>query len=132
MFSEKRGAVQPLSEINIIGKNTSLTGDITSDGDFRIDGKIEGNIKSKGRVIIGKDGFVNGTIECINADIEGTFSGKLIVDKLLSLKETANITGDVILEKLSVEPGAEFNATCSMKGSVKNINQDETKAKKTA
>lgn len=132
MFNEKKGAVQPLSEINIIGKNTLLTGDISSDGDFRIDGKIEGNIKSKGRVIIGKDGSVNGTIECVNADIEGTFSGKLLVDKLLSLKESAHITGDVILEKLSVEPGAEFNATCSMKGSVKNINQDGAKAKKTA
>ncbi len=132
MFTEKRGAAQPLSEINIIGKNTSLTGDITSDGDFRIDGKIEGNIKSKGRVIIGKDGNVNGTIECVNADIEGTFSGKLIVDKLLSLKESAHITGDVILEKLSVEPGAKFNATCSMKGSVKNINQNGGKTQKTA
>ncbi|RUA12696.1 MAG: polymer-forming cytoskeletal protein [Flavobacteriia bacterium] len=132
MFNEKKGTTQPLSEINIIGKNTVLTGDISSDGDFRIDGKIEGNIKSKGKVIIGKDGFVKGTIECINADIEGAFSGKLIVDQLLSLKETANITGDVVLEKLSVEPGAEFNATCSMKGAVKNINKDGAKAKKTA
>lgn len=132
MFNEKRGTVNQVTERNIIGKNTSLTGDISSDGDFRIDGKIEGNIKTNGRVVIGKEGFVEGTIECANADIEGSFSGKLTVDQLLSLKETAIITGDVILGKLSVEPGADFNATCSMKGSVKTMHHDETKAKKIA
>jgi cytoskeletal protein CcmA (bactofilin family) len=132
MFNEKKGTVHQSTERNIIGKNTSLVGDLTSDGDFRIDGKIEGNIKTKGRVVIGKDGFVNGTIECTNADIEGTFSGKLNVDQLLSLKESATITGDVVLGKLSVEPGADFNATCSMKGAIKKINQNDSKAQKTA
>jgi len=132
MFSEKKGAVNQVTERNIIGKNTSLVGDISSDGDFRIDGKIEGNIKTNGRVVIGKEGFVNGTIDCTNADIEGSFSGKLTVDQLLSLKETATITGDVILGKLTVEPGAKFNATCSMKGSVKKMNNDESKNQKTA
>ncbi|MEN8124954.1 MAG: polymer-forming cytoskeletal protein [Bacteroidota bacterium] len=132
MFSEKKGAVNQVTERNIIGKNTTLVGDISSDGDFRIDGKIEGNIKTNGRVVIGKEGFVNGTIECTNADIEGSFSGKLSVDQLLSLKETATITGDVILGKLTVEPGADFNATCSMKGSVKKMNQNESKKQKTA
>ena len=132
MFNEKKGTVHQSTERNIIGKNTSLVGDLTSDGDFRIDGKIEGNIKTKGRVVIGKDGFVSGTIECTNADIEGTFSGKLNVDQLLSLKESATITGDVVLGKLSVEPGADFNATCSMKGAIKKINQNDSKAQKTA
>ncbi len=132
MFNEKKGVVNQVTERNIIGKNTSLVGDISSDGDFRIDGKIEGNIKTNGRVVIGKEGFVNGTVECTNADIEGSFSGKLTVDQLLSLKESATITGDVILGKLSVEPGADFNATCSMKGSVKKMKHDESKTKKTA
>ena len=43
-----------------------------------VDGKIEGTIQTTGRVVIGKDGFVSGTIDCTNADIEGSFSGKLI------------------------------------------------------
>ncbi len=132
MFNEKKGVVAQVTERNIIGKNTSLVGDLSSDGDFRIDGKIEGNIKTNGRVVIGKEGTVNGTIECTNADIEGAFSGKLIVDQLLSLRETATINGDVILGKLSVEPGADFNATCSMKGSVKKMHHDKSEAQKTA
>ncbi|MEN8187138.1 MAG: polymer-forming cytoskeletal protein [Bacteroidota bacterium] len=132
MFSEKKGNPSPVGERNIIAKNTSLVGDIKSDGDFRIDGTIEGTINTSGRVVIGKEGVVNGTIECTNADIEGTFSGKLIVDQLLSLKENATISGDVVLGKLSVEPGADFNATCSMKGAVKKMEDEGSKAKKTA
>lgn len=41
-------------------KNTTINGDIISEGDFRIDGTLEGNIKTKGRVIIGIDGSVKG------------------------------------------------------------------------
>ena len=133
MFNEKKGTpATPSGERNIVAKNTSLIGDIKSDGDFRVDGKIEGTIKTTGRVVIGKDGFVKGTIECIDADIEGNFSGKLLVDQVLTLKSTANISGDVILGKLSVEPGAAFNATCTMKGSVKVMSNDKEEAKKTA
>ena len=132
MFNEKKESPSPVGERNTIAKNTSLVGDIKSDGDFRVDGKIEGTIKTSGRVVIGKDGFVSGTIDCANADIEGSFSGKLIVDQILSLKSTADISGDVIMGKLSVELGAVFNATCAMKGSVKVMSNDGEKTKKTA
>lgn len=83
-------------------------------------------------MVIGKEGVVEGTIECSNADIEGNFSGKLFVDQLLSLKESAVINGEVVLGKLSVEPGADLNATCAMKGAVKQMHHGEAKAQKTA
>jgi len=132
MFNEKKGIPNQLGERNIIAKNTSVVGDISSDGDFRVDGKIEGTIKTTGRVVIGQEGIVTGTIDCTNADVEGTFSGKLIVDQVLSLKSTANISGEVTLGKLSVEPGAAFNATCTMKGTVKVMQNEEKDTKKTA
>ena len=132
MFNEKKENPNPVGERNIIAKNSSLVGDIKSDGDFRVDGKIEGTIQTSGRVVIGKEGSVSGTIDCAHADIEGTFSGKLIVDQILSLKSTADISGDVVMGKLSVEPGAAFNATCAMKSAVKVIQNGAEKTKKTA
>jgi len=132
MFSEKKDKQPQVLERNIIGKNTSITGDIISDGDFRIDGKLEGTIKTTGRVVIGKTGTVSGKVECSNADVEGNFSGELIVNSLLTLKATSTISGDVVISKLSVEPGAEFNATCAMKGSVKELNNGKTAKEKTA
>lgn len=132
MFSEKKEKQPQVLERNIIGKNTSIVGDVISEGDFRIDGKVDGTIKTLGRVVIGKSGSVGGKVECNNAEVEGKFSGELIVNSLLTLKSTAVISGDVIISKLSVEPGAEFNATCAMKGSVKELKNDKARKEKTA
>ncbi|QXP73232.1 polymer-forming cytoskeletal protein [Tenacibaculum sp. HL-MS23] len=131
MFSKenKKTSDNKVSERNIVGKNTQITGDIISEGDFRIDGTLEGTIKTNGRVIIGESGFVKGKIECANADVEGKFSGELVVSNTLTVKTSANINGDVVIGKLSVEPGASFNATCAMKGAVKELNKDEQKTK---
>lgn len=132
MFSEKKEKMPQILERNIIGANTTIVGDITSEGDFRIDGKVDGTIKTIGRVVIGKSGSATGKVECTNADIEGKFSGELFVENLLTLKATAKISGDVAISKLSVEPGAEFNANCSMKGSVKELNNGKSKKGKSA
>jgi len=101
---------------NRIEKNTKIKGEIVSEADFRIDGKLDGNLKTSGKVVIGKDGYIHGKVECVNADIEGSFNGELLVADLLSLKSSAVIEGTVFVSKLSVEPGATFNASCSMKG----------------
>ncbi len=101
---------------NRIEKNTKIKGDIISEADFRIDGKLDGNVKTSGKVVIGKGGYIHGKVECVNADIEGSFNGELLVSDLLSLKASAVIEGTVSVTKLAVEPGATFNASCTMKG----------------
>ncbi len=131
-FSDKKDKQPQVLERNIIGTNTTIVGDIISEGDFRIDGKVDGTIKTKGRVVIGKSGTAIGRVECTNADIEGKFSGELFVENLLTLKATATISGDVVISKLSVEPGAEFNATCAMKGAVMELKNEQKSKEKSA
>ena len=126
MFSNKEKPLKPTTmERNVVAKNTSISGDIISEGDFRIDGTLEGTLKTNGRVIIGAAGKVKGKVESKNADVEGKFSGELLVHETLTIKGSANISGDVVIGKLSVEPGAIFNASCAMKGAVKELNQHE-------
>jgi cytoskeletal protein CcmA (bactofilin family) len=134
MFSKGKTQEINTMEINILAKNTKIVGELKSEGDFRIDGILEGTLTTKGRVIIGLGGSVTGKVFCENADIEGCFSGELKVRKTLTIKAAASISGDVVLGKLSVEPGAAFNATCSMKGAVKELNTNEksTPEEKTA
>lgn len=119
MFSDKQKP-RTMNELggqpNRIEKNTKIKGDIVSEADFRIDGKLDGNVKTSGKVVIGKGGYIHGKVECVNADIEGNFNGELLVSDLLSLKASAVIEGTVSVTKLAVEPGATFNASCTMKG----------------
>nr|WP_321221256.1 polymer-forming cytoskeletal protein [uncultured Psychroserpens sp.] len=131
MFSDKktgRMASETTSQQNTIAKGTVITGDIISEGDFRIEGTIQGNVKTPGKVVIGKTGVINGTLKSANADIEGKFSGKLLLSDTLSLKSTAHVEGEVMVGKLAVEPGANFNATCSMKGALKESNNGKPTA----
>ena len=129
MFSNKDKKPQKnrVMERNVVAKNTAIVGDIKSDGDFRIDGTLEGTLNTDGRVIIGVDGLIKGKVEATNADIEGKFSGELFVSNTLTIKNTADISGNVVIGKLSVEPGASFNATCSMKGAIKELNSKNDK-----
>lgn len=132
MFSSKKDkkgqAVERKSTSrNVIGEGTKIIGDVISEGDFRIDGTLEGTLKTDGRVIIGQDGFIKGKIECTNADVEGKFSGEFYVNNVLTAKSTANITGEVTVGQISTEPGASFNATCNMKGAVKELSKNDDK-----
>lgn len=104
--------------INILSTGTTIKGDIKSNGDIRIDGTLIGSVNSKGKVVIGTTGNIEGEIICQNADFSGTIKAKVIVTELLQLKNTAKITGDVIANKLSIEPGAKFSGTCNMDGNV--------------
>ena len=138
MFNSKTKEVQKTSrniEINIIAANTTFVGDIKSDGDFRIDGTLEGTLKTKGKLIIGASGSIKGEAEAQNADIEGKFTGKLNITEILNLKETAHISGDAVIGSLLSQPGAVFNATCSMKGFSKDLNKNnvpKNRSEKTA
>ncbi len=129
MFSDgKRGrgdVVESSTQQNRIAQGTTIVGDIVSEGGFRIDGTIQGTIKTPGKIVVGKSGIINGTLEGTNADFEGRFSGKMKLSGVLSLKSSAFIEGEVEIGKLAVEPGATFNAVCSMKGAVKELNKGE-------
>ena len=101
---------------NTITNGTEIVGDINSQGDLRLDGFLKGNLNIKGRVVIGKTGKVTGTITCKNAEINGIVEGKIYVSELLSLTETAIVNGDIIINKLNIQPGCKFTGTCSMNG----------------
>lgn len=116
---------------NRIEKSTKITGEIVSEADFRIDGVLEGSITTSGKVVIGKEGVINGKANCSFADVEGKFSGQIDVKESLSLKSTAIIEGEVVIGKLIVESGAIFNAKCSMK-SASDVKSISGKREKTA
>lgn len=99
---------------NMIGQGTKIVGDVETNGDIRIDGHIEGNINSKGKVVIGSNGMIKGEVICSNAELAGSLNGKINVSELLSLKASSKVNGDIKTGKLNIEPGAIFSGTCNM------------------
>ena len=100
--------------INIISEGTHIKGEITTAGDIRIDGMLVGKIEAKGKLVIGPKGKVEGEVICNNAELSGLIKGKIIVHELFNMKSSAQVFGDIIVGKLSVEPGSAFTGNCSM------------------
>lgn len=100
--------------INTISQGTEIKGNIKASGDFRMDGILEGDIVLDGKLVVGENGNVCGNIICQNANIIGTVCGNVTVKELLCLHATAVVKGDIVINKLSIEPGAQFVGTCKM------------------
>jgi cytoskeletal protein CcmA (bactofilin family) len=122
---QKRAADEISNSSNVIGKGTVLEGNIETYGNIRIEGRVNGNIKSKSKIALGTGSHVEGNIAAQNADIEGEVKGKVDITELLVLKATAVVRGDIITGKLVVEPGAMFDGTCKM-GNTKDLKLSET------
>jgi cytoskeletal protein CcmA (bactofilin family) len=103
-----------LGAVNLISSTTNVTGDIDTESDIRIDGNLLGNMATKGRLIIGPNGKIEGDIRCKSAEIEGEIKGKIVAEELLSLKATALFSGDIITGQIMIEPGAIFSGNCKM------------------
>ncbi len=101
------------TKVNTIVDGTRIEGSIQSEGNFRIDGYLKGDVSLKGKLIIGPSGQVEGQVSCQNAEIEGSFRGVIQVKELLYLKASAKIFGDSIFSKLRVEEGAKLECTCN-------------------
>jgi cytoskeletal protein CcmA (bactofilin family) len=100
--------------INILGPGAVVKGEIQVNGDFRIDGTLNGSIQCKGKIVVGPTGRIDGEIQCQNADFSGEVTATVKVAELLTLKETARFSGDITTGKLAIEPGAKFSGTCAM------------------
>lgn len=100
--------------LNMIGMGTLIKGDLSSEGDLRIDGKIEGDVLSKSKIAMGAGAAINGNVNARSADISGRIDGNVVVNETLFLRSSARINGNISTSKLVVESGAEFNGSCLM------------------
>jgi cytoskeletal protein CcmA (bactofilin family) len=132
MFTNKNESMkkgETTAAVNMIGAGTVITGDIYSKGDIRVDGTLKGSVITEGKVVLGREGIIEGDIECRDADISGTIKAKITVSQLLSLKTSAKLNGDIVTNKLSIEPGSEFTGSCSMGAVIKDIKHAEKQEK---
>jgi cytoskeletal protein CcmA (bactofilin family) len=127
MFGKKEDVMQSsianLQSLNSIGVGTIIDGNIKTDGDFRIDGKVNGNILTSGRLVLGASSQVVGDINCINGNIEGFVRGNIQVKEILKISKSANVDGNITTNKLIVEEGAVIQAKISMSSNKSVVNQ---------
>lgn len=105
---------QQVNDICRISHSTSLSGEMISSSDIRIDGKFTGKICTKGKLVVGESASVDGVVVCSNADVWGEMKGEIYVENAVSLKAKSVYTGALKSSKVGIEMGAKFNGTCNI------------------
>ena len=98
-----------LNEVSRISAGTAFKGEITTTGDIRIDGKFDGRLTSKGRLVVGESANVDGDVICQNVDFSGKMGkGTFYVADTLSLKSGCSVAGDLRYKRLQVDLDAKI------------------------
>jgi cytoskeletal protein CcmA (bactofilin family) len=125
MFQQKSKSESNLGlqSISIISTDSIIKGDMESEGDIRIDGKLIGNINCKAKIIIGQQGRVEGNLNGNQADILGTINGDINMAGQLNLLGKSIINGNIHVGKLQMESTVVFNGKCIMGANVVELAQ---------
>ena len=123
--NKEEEASAALRVMNQFGQGTTINGDVSTEGDVRIDGKVVGNVTSKSKTVVGATGVIEGDILCQNAYIDGRVNGNIEVTELLILSKTALVVGNIKIKKLVVEEGAKFTGNCIMGLSVARTDSED-------
>ena len=84
-------AIMESSARNLIGNGTTFKGDIESNGDIRVDGRLIGSVKSNGKISVGQTGVIEGDLNCKQAEIAGVVKGTINTEELTALKSTSKV-----------------------------------------
>ncbi len=120
MFGKKNNTSNIMSPVSldrahsVLSQAVTLTGEINSKDDLRIDGNVEGNISCDGKVIIGPEGYVNGNIKSSSIELMGKITGDVVVYDIVRLKSSSYFKGEITAVNLEIEAGANFYGNCKM------------------
>lgn len=93
---------------SVIGADVEIIGTIKSNGNIRLDGKLEGELLCGGNAILGKNAQVKGNVTATSVTIEGKINGNLLAKDKIEMKASATVNGDIKARRLSVEDGVTF------------------------
>ena len=112
---------------SIIGEGTTLHGDFKLNGLLRIDGTFFGNVRTSGKVLIGKNGQADGEIVAGTVAIGGKVKGEIIATERITLLSTGVLIGNIVTPRLIIEEGVVFDGKCEIvedKDKLEKIKQD--------
>jgi cytoskeletal protein CcmA (bactofilin family) len=91
--------------VSIIAADLLIKGEVHSTGVVRIEGKVEGNLRVDGQVLVANGGLVEGNIVTKEALVAGEVRGSIVAQERVELHATARVRGDVTSPKLAVQEG---------------------------
>lgn len=103
--------------VSVIGPTLRFKGELSAKEDLVIEGYVEGKIAHQDKdLTIGENGKVKADIHANVVDILGEVEGDVRGDKIVRLKASAKVNGNIRAPRLVLEDGALFTGTIEMSG----------------
>lgn len=109
-----RREVTNAEDVSILSSGVKIEGKFFSDGNVRIDGKIEGDVTVNGNLTLGESSILNGNIKANNVSVSGKITGTVSVSEKLILESKSTLQGDIVSKILVIEEGAKFEGQSLM------------------
>lgn len=110
---KKNGFVEE-ENITLLARGVLIKGEIRVEGTVRIDGRLEGEIHTKGTVVIGEDGVVQGTISAGTLINSGKIKATVTAVERIQLLKTGVLIGEIHAPSFAIEDGAKFQGLSDM------------------
>jgi len=102
-------------KVSVLGPTLVFKGELSADEDIMLRGRVEGSITHTASVRIGKEGSVLGDVTAKFITVEGRIEGDLHGNGSVTVKESADIDGNIYSPTVSLLEGANFNGTIEMR-----------------
>lgn len=115
MFGKRQSELIPDSVETVIGPSVKVEGDFIGEGDIIVEGKVIGNLQTNQNLRIGPQAVVEAEVKAASAYVAGKINGSVAIADSLEIASSAQISGDIVCNNLSIEAGAIINGRVSMK-----------------
>lgn len=102
-----------------VGKGVEFKGTISYSGTVRIDGALEGEIRTDGTLLVGEEAVIQAKVSAGTIVCKGKITGDVLAKERVKLRAPAVVNGSVKTPMLSMEDGVLFNGGLEMTQSIR-------------
>lgn len=103
-----------MSKITHISEDITFKGEINHEDTLQIDGKMQGELKGTGKVVIGSTGNVKADIQVREIEVHGALQGTVKQADFLHAVAGANMNADIHTKEVQIDKGSRFQGTMTM------------------
>lgn len=91
-----------------------MQGELHFEDTFRVDGQLTGKIMSKGDLVVGEGGRIEGEVHVGRVYVSGVVKGAIRASRRVEISPRGKVYADIQTSSLVIEDGAYFEGQCAM------------------
>jgi cytoskeletal protein CcmA (bactofilin family) len=117
MWKNKEKTQHPIADeenFTFLGRGVDFKGIANFEGTVRIDGCLEGEIHTKGTLVVGEHAVIKGIVTTGTLISSGKIKANITATEKIQILKPGVLIGDIRTPSFTMEEGAHFHGLCDM------------------